>query len=366
MAAPGVARRGVVPDLRRFPAPRARGAGDEPARYDYDPEDPVPTVGGSILLAGHPPPRAAGPARDRGATRRARLHGPGSGETLHGRSVPSTPRCLRPLRPLTRTSWRGSSTSIPTGGRSASPTASCARAPGRATPHPVWSGPVAPSPIEPGEVYEYVDRPVGDGHHVPPGAQDSGGGHLELPSSLGAQPQHGRGGLRFFAHRGGPPDHLSGRRASEQDHADRSRRVESMSVSKAVLITGCSSGIGWATAERLANVGWRVYATARNVEDIAPLEESGCRLLSLDVTDEDSMVSAVEEVERRGRGRRRARQQRRLQPVGGRRGRAHGEGPRGSSRPTSSGWCGCASSCCQGCGGRGTAGSSTSPPWAAS
>jgi NAD(P)-dependent dehydrogenase (short-subunit alcohol dehydrogenase family) len=72
-----------------------------------------------------------------------------------------------------------------------------------------------------------------------------------------------------------------------------------MSVSKAVLITGCSSGIGWASAERLANVGWRVYATARKVEAIAPLEESGCRLLSLDVTDDDSMTSAVEEVERR-------------------------------------------------------------------
>ena len=72
-----------------------------------------------------------------------------------------------------------------------------------------------------------------------------------------------------------------------------------MSVSKAVLITGCSSGIGWATAERLSGVGWRVYATARKVEAIAPLEESGCRLLSLDVTDDDSMVSAVEEVERR-------------------------------------------------------------------
>jgi NAD(P)-dependent dehydrogenase (short-subunit alcohol dehydrogenase family) len=71
-----------------------------------------------------------------------------------------------------------------------------------------------------------------------------------------------------------------------------------MSVSKAVLITGCSSGIGWATAERLSNVGWRVYATARNVERIAPLEESGCTLLPLDVTDEDSMTSAVEEVER--------------------------------------------------------------------
>src|SRR5919107_2123929 len=72
-----------------------------------------------------------------------------------------------------------------------------------------------------------------------------------------------------------------------------------MNVSKAVLITGCSSGIGRATAERLAGVGWKVYATARQVEAIAPLEERGCELLPLDVTDEDSMISAVDEVERR-------------------------------------------------------------------
>src|SRR5215204_3862980 len=72
-----------------------------------------------------------------------------------------------------------------------------------------------------------------------------------------------------------------------------------MNVSKAVLITGCSSGIGWATAERLVDVGWRVYATARNVQKIATLEQRGCKLLPLDVTDEDSMISAVDEVERR-------------------------------------------------------------------
>ena len=44
-----------------------------------------------------------------------------------------------------------------------------------------------------------------------------------------------------------------------------------MNVSKAVLITGCSSSIGWATTERLAEVGWKVYATARDVEKLAPL-----------------------------------------------------------------------------------------------
>ena len=39
-------------------------------------------------------------------------------------------------------------------------------------------------------------------------------------------------------------------------------------------------------------------ATARNVEEISPLAQSGCRLLPLDVTEEDSMRAAVEEVER--------------------------------------------------------------------
>jgi NAD(P)-dependent dehydrogenase (short-subunit alcohol dehydrogenase family) len=69
-------------------------------------------------------------------------------------------------------------------------------------------------------------------------------------------------------------------------------------TSRAVLITGCSSGIGWATADRLARGGWAVYATARDVEAIAPLEALGCRLLPLDVTEEGSMQAAVEEVER--------------------------------------------------------------------
>lgn len=65
----------------------------------------------------------------------------------------------------------------------------------------------------------------------------------------------------------------------------------------AVLITGCSSGIGHETASRLAARGWTVYATARNPERIADLAERGCRTLALDVTDEASMQAAVAAIE---------------------------------------------------------------------
>jgi len=67
--------------------------------------------------------------------------------------------------------------------------------------------------------------------------------------------------------------------------------------SKAVLITGCSSGIGRATALRLARGGWRVYATARRPETLGDLREAGCDTLALDVTDEQSMQSAVKRVQ---------------------------------------------------------------------
>jgi len=68
-------------------------------------------------------------------------------------------------------------------------------------------------------------------------------------------------------------------------------------TSKAALVTGCSSGIGRATAERLAGAGWTVYATARKVDSLSDLEAKGCRTLALDVTDEDSMAAGVRTVE---------------------------------------------------------------------
>lgn len=68
-------------------------------------------------------------------------------------------------------------------------------------------------------------------------------------------------------------------------------------VSKATLITGCSSGIGRACALRLVKAGWPVYATARRPESLAELAEAGCKTLALDVTDEGSMQAAVREIE---------------------------------------------------------------------
>lgn len=68
-------------------------------------------------------------------------------------------------------------------------------------------------------------------------------------------------------------------------------------ISKAALITGSSTGIGRATAERLAASGWTVYATARRVETIQDLAARGCKVLALDVCDEGSMRAAVAAIE---------------------------------------------------------------------
>jgi NAD(P)-dependent dehydrogenase (short-subunit alcohol dehydrogenase family) len=66
--------------------------------------------------------------------------------------------------------------------------------------------------------------------------------------------------------------------------------------SRAVLITGCSSGIGAATASRLAKAGWSVYATARQPDTLAALGADGCKTLALDVVDEASRKAAVDAV----------------------------------------------------------------------
>ena len=64
-----------------------------------------------------------------------------------------------------------------------------------------------------------------------------------------------------------------------------------------ILITGSSSGIGRSSALALHGAGRTVYATARRLESIKDLADQGIRTLALDVTDEESMTTAVEAIE---------------------------------------------------------------------
>jgi NAD(P)-dependent dehydrogenase (short-subunit alcohol dehydrogenase family) len=63
-----------------------------------------------------------------------------------------------------------------------------------------------------------------------------------------------------------------------------------------VLITGCSSGIGRATARAFLDEDWIVYATARNPADIETLGEAGCELATLDVTDQGDVERVVDRI----------------------------------------------------------------------
>ena len=65
---------------------------------------------------------------------------------------------------------------------------------------------------------------------------------------------------------------------------------------RSVLITGCSSGIGYDAAHSLFKAGWRVFATCRKAEDVDRLTNEGLEALQLDVTDETSMDSALSEI----------------------------------------------------------------------
>lgn len=69
------------------------------------------------------------------------------------------------------------------------------------------------------------------------------------------------------------------------------------STPEAVLVTGCSSGIGHATALALVRAGFPVWASARRAGRLRELEQAGCRVLELDVTDEQSRLDAVRRVE---------------------------------------------------------------------
>lgn len=63
-----------------------------------------------------------------------------------------------------------------------------------------------------------------------------------------------------------------------------------------VLITGCSSGIGRALALEFHARGHRVFATARKLTSLTELETAGMEIRQLDVTNSQSIRSAVNSV----------------------------------------------------------------------
>ncbi|MDZ7828099.1 MAG: SDR family oxidoreductase [Halofilum sp. (in: g-proteobacteria)] len=65
---------------------------------------------------------------------------------------------------------------------------------------------------------------------------------------------------------------------------------------RTILITGCSSGIGYHCARGLANRGWRVFATCRQAQDVERLQAGGLESLQLDLDDPAGVEAALDEV----------------------------------------------------------------------
>ncbi len=67
-----------------------------------------------------------------------------------------------------------------------------------------------------------------------------------------------------------------------------------MSDQKSILITGCSTGIGRCAAEKLRELDYRVFATARKHKDVDQLIAEGFESVQLDLADSASIQDAVE------------------------------------------------------------------------
>ncbi|MFV2002844.1 MAG: SDR family NAD(P)-dependent oxidoreductase [Paracoccaceae bacterium] len=73
-------------------------------------------------------------------------------------------------------------------------------------------------------------------------------------------------------------------------------------MTRSILITGCSSGIGYDAAHTLARRGWRVFATCRQQKDCDRLIGEGLESFVLDYADEASITAALSEVLKRTGG----------------------------------------------------------------
>ncbi len=65
---------------------------------------------------------------------------------------------------------------------------------------------------------------------------------------------------------------------------------------KSILITGCSSGIGYDAAHGLRERGWRVFASCRKPEDCARLHDEGFESPLIDYQDEATITTGLAEV----------------------------------------------------------------------
>ena len=72
--------------------------------------------------------------------------------------------------------------------------------------------------------------------------------------------------------------------------------MDSSSKLKSVLITGCSSGIGLCLAHGLRSEGYRVFASARNSDDVDKLKALGFESLLLDLSSSGSINDAISEL----------------------------------------------------------------------
>jgi len=82
----------------------------------------------------------------------------------------------------------------------------------------------------------------------------------------------------------------------------RLRMAETSVNDRAVLVTGCSSGIGYCAAHTLKKCGYPVIASARKLNDVMRLKKEGLDCVRLDLDDAASIQEAVEAVaERTGR-----------------------------------------------------------------
>jgi len=73
-------------------------------------------------------------------------------------------------------------------------------------------------------------------------------------------------------------------------------------IPKVAVVTGCSSGIGLATAVFLKERGWRVFATARQQRDLTMLRDYGLVDIDIDLSDSESVLRAAQAILEREEG----------------------------------------------------------------